>query len=102
MLAHGEIKLSGDHTLAEKLEEGYEGIGGMSGFSEWLADVKDVRAPEALAIGLPTKRVDHGNITSRGLARTTWQPASPQTTEQFAVGRSVCQYPHGRRIRSIR
>ena len=27
VLAHGEIKLSGDHTLAEKLErEGYEGI----------------------------------------------------------------------------
>ncbi|HAN80507.1 MAG TPA: Fe-S cluster assembly ATPase SufC, partial [Gammaproteobacteria bacterium] len=27
VLAHGEIKLSGDHTLAERLErEGYEGI----------------------------------------------------------------------------
>ena len=30
----------------------------MSGFSEWLADVKDVHASEALAVGLPTKRVE--------------------------------------------
>ena len=58
----------------------------MSGFSEWLADVKDVRAPEALAVGLPTKRVESWKyVPTRGLARTTWRPASPQTTEQFAL-----------------
>ena len=58
----------------------------MSGFSEWLADVKDVRAPEALAVGLPTKRVESWKyVPTRGLARTTWQPASPQATEQFAL-----------------
>jgi len=58
----------------------------MSGFSEWLADVKDVRAPEALAVGLPTKRVESWKyVPTRGLTRTTWQPASPQATEQFAL-----------------
>ena len=58
----------------------------MSGFSEWLADVKNVRAPEALAVGLPTKRVESWKyVPTRGLARTTWRPASPQTAEQFAL-----------------
>ena len=58
----------------------------MSGFSEWLTDVKGVHAPEALAVGLPTKRVESWKyVPTRGLARTTWQPASPQTTEQFAL-----------------
>ena len=58
----------------------------MSGFTEWLADVKDVHAPEALAVGLPTKRVESWKyVPTRGLARTSWQPASPQTTERFAV-----------------
>ena len=58
----------------------------MSGFSEWLADVKDVHASEALAVGLPTKRVESWKyVPTRGLARTTWQPAVPQTTRQFAL-----------------
>jgi len=58
----------------------------MSGFNTWLADAQGVDAPKALAVGLPTKRVESWKyVPTRALSRTTWQPAEPQPTDHFAL-----------------
>ena len=58
----------------------------MSGFSAWLADAEDTHAIKAIAVGLPTKRVESWKyVPTRSLARTTWKQADPQGVEQFAL-----------------
>ena len=58
----------------------------MSGFSAWLEDIEGVSAHQALMVGLPTKRVESWKyVPTRNLTRTNWQPATPKTTERFAL-----------------
>lgn len=58
----------------------------MSGFSAWLNDIEGISAQQALKAGLPTKRVESWKyVPTRSLARTGWRPATPQTTERFAL-----------------
>ena len=58
----------------------------MSGFSAWLADAEDTDTMKAIAVGLPTKRVESWKyVPTRSLARTTWKQADPQGVEQFAL-----------------
>ncbi|HCL69021.1 MAG TPA: hypothetical protein DIC49_05840 [Gammaproteobacteria bacterium] len=58
----------------------------MSGFSAWLNDIEGISAQQALKAGLPTKRVESWKyVPTRSLTRTGWRPATPQTTERFAL-----------------
>ncbi len=58
----------------------------MSGFSAWLEDIEGISAHQALMVGLPTKRVESWKyVPTRNLTRTNWQPATPKTTERFAL-----------------
>ena len=58
----------------------------MSGFSAWLSDIEGISAQQALEAGLPTKRVESWKyVPTRSLTRTGWRPATPQTTERFAL-----------------
>ena len=58
----------------------------MSGFTAWLSDIEGIRAQQALEAGLPTKRVESWRyVPTRSLNRTGWRPATPQTTERFAL-----------------
>ena len=58
----------------------------MSGFSAWLSDIEGISAQQALEAGLPTKRVESWRyVPTRSLTRTGWRPATPQTTERFAL-----------------
>lgn len=58
----------------------------MSGFSAWLNDIEGISAQQALEAGLPTKRVEAWKyVPTRSLTRTGWRPATPQTTERFAL-----------------
>ena len=58
----------------------------MSGFSAWLKDIEEASAHKALMVGLPTKRVESWKyVPTRSLTRTSWQPATPKTTERFAL-----------------
>jgi Fe-S cluster assembly protein SufD len=58
----------------------------MSGFSAWLSDIEGIGAQQALEAGLPTKRVESWRyVPTRSLTRTGWRPATPQTTERFAL-----------------
>ena len=58
----------------------------MSGFTAWLSDIEGISAQQALEAGLPTKRVESWRyVPTRSLTRTGWRPATPQTTERFAL-----------------
>ena len=58
----------------------------MSGFNAWLSDIEGISAQQALEAGLPTKRVESWRyVPTRSLTRTGWRPATPQTTERFAL-----------------
>jgi Fe-S cluster assembly protein SufD len=58
----------------------------MSGFNEWLTTVPDDYAPKAMAIGLPSKRLESWKyVPTRSLSRTIWQPACVQTGVGFAL-----------------
>ncbi|MBU29913.1 MAG: hypothetical protein CMD54_07360, partial [Gammaproteobacteria bacterium] len=58
----------------------------MTGFSAWLEGIEGVSAHQALMVGLPTKRVESWKyVPTRSLTRTSWLPATPKTTERFAL-----------------
>ena len=58
----------------------------MSGFTAWLSDIEGISAQQALEAGLPTKSVESWRyVPTRSLTRTGWRPATPQTTERFAL-----------------
>ena len=55
-------------------------------FTAWLSDIEGISAQQALEAGLPTKRVESWKyVPTRSLTRTGWRPATPQTTERFAL-----------------
>jgi len=58
----------------------------VSGFNAWLNDIEGVSAQQALEAGLPTKRIESWKyVPTRSLSRTSWRPATPKTTERFAL-----------------